>query len=145
MQVQKVRLGPDHHSYIVLGNDHLPIKPILRFIRYLDNTDKSIHTIRAYANHLKLFWDYLTDNKFDWSIITLDQLSGFVSWLRTSNTANNVIDINDIAYRKSTTINSILGCLASFYRYHQHLGNTKVTLHETVNLPGNRYKGSPDI
>jgi len=62
MQVQKVRLGSDRYSHIVIGDDYLPIKPILSFIRYLDNTDKSPHTIRAYANHLKLYWDYLTEN-----------------------------------------------------------------------------------
>ena len=48
MQVQKVHLGSDRYSHIVIGDDYLPIKPILGFIRYLDNTDKSPHTIRPF-------------------------------------------------------------------------------------------------
>lgn len=34
----------------------------------------------------------------------------------------------------------VLGCLSSFYRFHNQLGNTDVTITESVNLPGNRYK-----
>lgn len=140
MQVQKVCLGPDRYSHIVIGDDYLPIKPILGFIRYLDNIDKSPHTIRAYANHLKLYWDYLTENKFNWQTVSLDQLSGFVGWLRTSKANDNVISITESLNRKASTINAILGSLSSFYRYHHHLGNTEVTLTEPGNFHGSRYK-----
>lgn len=140
MKVQKVRLSPNRYSYIVLDDKHLPIQPILSYIRYLDNTDKSSHTVRAYANHLKLYWDYLGEYHLDWAKITLEGLSGFVGWLRNTNQSQNVIDLRESLNRKSTTINSILGCLSSFYRYHNHAGNTDVTLNETVNLPGSRYK-----
>jgi integrase/recombinase XerD len=112
MQVQKVHLGSDRYSHIVIGDDYLPIKPILGFIRYLDNTDKSPHTIRAYANHLKLYWDYLTENTFNWEIISLDHLSGFVGWLRTAKANNNVISLSESLERKASTINSILGSLS---------------------------------
>lgn len=35
----------------------------------------------------------------------------------------------------------ILGCLSSFYRFHNQIGNSNVTITETKNIPGgNRYK-----
>ncbi len=140
MKVQKIQLGVNHHSYIVIDNDYLPVKPILRFIRYLDNCDKSINTVRAYANHLKLFWDYLAENAIEWQKITLDQLSAFIRWLRSTKENDKIIYLNESQQRKSTTINSILGCLSSFYRYHHHAGNTDVVLAESTNFYGNRYK-----
>ncbi len=44
------------------------------------------------------------------------------------------------ADRKPASINVILGCLSSFYRFYNQLGNTDVKVTETVNLPNNRYK-----
>ena len=142
MIVQKVSLDFDRHSYIVLDNDYSPIKPILKFIRHLDNTGKSIHTVRSYAHHLKLYWDYLNENDLAWATITLEHLSEFVGWLRTNKSfaSDNVIDLEQRVQRQASSINSLLGCLASFYAFHNHLGNTNVSLKETVSLPGSRYK-----
>lgn len=140
MRVQKIRLGHSYFSYIVIGNDLKPIQPITKFLRYLESSDKSPHTIRAYANHLKLYWGYVTEHAIAWETISLEQLSSFVIWLRNKSTDNKIINISDRADRKASTINSILGSLSSFYRFHHHSGNTNVTLTESVNLPGSRYK-----
>lgn len=112
----------------------LPIEPITNFIRYLNNIDKSSHTIRAYANHLKLFWEYLSLAGYEWKTITIDSLAGFVGWLRKKDQNKNVIFLAESIDRKSSTINAILGCIASFYKYHNHLGNTDVKITEASNL-----------
>ena len=52
---------------IVVGDDHLPIDPIYRFLAYLDDVERSPNTIRSYAHHLKLFWDYLGCAKLAWT------------------------------------------------------------------------------
>ena len=140
MKVQKIRLAPDFCTWIVLGPNYLPIEPITSFIRYLNNTDKSPHTMRAYANHLKLYWEYLLKNDFDWKTVKLDCLAGFVGWLRQHDSYTNVISISGELNRKSSTINSILGCISSFYQYNNHLGVTDVHITEAANLPGSRYK-----
>ncbi|WP_296618851.1 hypothetical protein [Marivirga sp.] len=41
MKVQKIKLSPHDFSWLVLDDNHLPIKPITEFIRYLNNVDKS--------------------------------------------------------------------------------------------------------
>lgn len=142
MKVQKAQISPHEVTWYVLGNDHLPIKPITGFIRYLNNTDKSPCTIRGYAYSLKLFWEYLADKNIDWVTISLDGLAGFVGWLRIEQeTPAKIINITEpFSARKPATINVILGCLSSFYRYHNQVGNTEVTITESVNLANNRYK-----
>lgn len=53
----------------------------------------------------------------------------------------NVIDLTQLRIeRHNSSINTILGALSSFYRYHNQVGNTDFTLTEAVRLPGNRFK-----
>ncbi len=70
MKVQKIQLCANHHSYIVIDNDYLPVKPILRFIRYLDNCDKSINTVRAYAIRSGVYGSVEKINKHMRSLIS---------------------------------------------------------------------------
>ena len=61
--VQRARLpGSDRLVWLVVGDHHLPVEPVRRFLAYLDDVERSPNTLRAYAHHLKLFWDYL-----DWA------------------------------------------------------------------------------
>lgn len=141
MKVQKIKLSPYEYSWLVLDSNHLPIKPITEFIRYLNNVDKSPFTVRSYAYHLKLYWEFLDSKQIDWVKINLSQLAAFVGWLRELDNNSTVVDLmEDQTALKPATINVILGCLSSFYRYHNQLGNTEVTITESKNLPGNRYK-----
>lgn len=141
MKVQKIKLSPYDYSWLVLDDWHLPVKPITEFIRYLNNVDKSPFTVRSYAYHLKLYWEFLQTRQLDWTKISLSGLAAFVGWLRELDNEPRVINITEARWaRKPATINVILGCLSSFYRYHNQLGNTDVTITEPCNLPGNRYK-----
>ncbi len=141
MKVQKIKLSSYDVTWIVLDDNHLPIKPITEFVRYLNNVDKSPCTVKNYAYCLKLFWDYLADKQLNWKTINLASLAGFVGWLRQSKEPAQIVDLHEIqAARAPATINVILGCLSSFYRFHNQLGNTDIKVTETVNLPNNRYK-----
>ncbi|MCW8450792.1 tyrosine-type recombinase/integrase [Legionella quinlivanii] len=142
MKVQKIKLSPYEYSWLVLDDNYLPIKPITDFIRYLNDIDKSPFTVQSYAHHLKLFWEFLNENQLDWANINFSNLSAFVGWLREFKAEHNIIDfIHDNSKRKPATINVILGCLSSFYRFHNQIGNSNVTITETKNIPGgNRYK-----
>lgn len=139
MFVQKALLGPSQYIYLVLDENFLPIKPIQEFIRYLSNLERSPNTIRAYANHLKLYWEYLASIHKSWDAVKLDDLAGFLSWLRLQNT--DVIALRgQEAKRTETTVNAILSAITMFYNFHQQLGNTTVTLTTTSTAPARRYK-----
>lgn len=141
MKVQKIKLNSYDYSWLVLDKNHLPIKPITEFIRYLNNIDKSPYTIKSYAYCMKLFWEYLTFNQLNWNTINLANLAGFVGWLRQPKEKSQIVDLFEInTDRKPASINVILGCLSSFYRFHNQLGNTDVKVTESINLPNNRYK-----
>ncbi len=140
MKVQKIKLPDGAPSWIVIDDGYMPIKSITEFLNYLSNTGKSPSTIHSYANHLKLFWDYLALSQVEWDNIRLNELASFVGWLRTPSKNVNIISLPNASVRKASSINAILGCLASFYQFHRLIGNTDVNFKEETNGRGGRYK-----
>src|SRR5579885_1270103 len=87
MKVQRVRLPDDLVTWMVLDDDHTPVQPILSYLKYLHNLDRSPNTIRATAHRLKLFWEYLRDEHLCWKEMNVAQLAAFISWLRRQDSA----------------------------------------------------------
>ena len=53
MRVQRVLMpGTEFESWTVLGEDHMPVEPIERFLSYLMSIEKSPNTVKAYAHDL---------------------------------------------------------------------------------------------
>jgi len=124
MKVQKILItNTTEPHWIVIGDDFLPISPISEYLFFLRNTDKSIYTIRTYAHHLKIFWEYLQTKRLSWEKIALDHLAHFIA------TLNGLIDDNviylDASYSKRSerTINQIVNAVISFYQFHHRMGH----------------------
>src|SRR5437899_2401655 len=121
MKVQRVR-SPDTNrlSWIVLGDDFLPIKPILIFLKFMEDLGRSPNTIRAAAHNLKLFWEYLLDEHLDWKVVDLAQLAGFIPWLRNPRPSAIPEGIYKVE-RTDATIDQILTSIHVFYEFHIRL------------------------
>lgn len=122
--MQKVQFkGSEIPHWLVVGDDFLPISSISEYLLFLRNTGKSINTVRTYAHHLKLFWEYLTSRKLEWDKLNLDSLAYFVGILN-GLVDNNVIYLTQkTAKRSARTINQILNAVSGFYQFHHRLGN----------------------
>ncbi len=59
MKLQKAKLLDGRVAWMVLNDDYLPIEPIQKYLRYLDNLSRSPNTIVSYARDLKLYWEFL--------------------------------------------------------------------------------------
>ena len=66
----------------MLGDDQVPVEPVERFLAYLTSIEKSPNTIKAYAHDLKDWFAYLTRHGLDWQVVTVEDVAGFVAWLR---------------------------------------------------------------
>ena len=78
------------------------------YLAWLANVGRSPNTVRAYAHDLKLFWTFLADRGLGWDAVTLEQLGGFVGWLRQP--PGNVIVLSEAAWRRSPrSVNRALG------------------------------------
>ncbi|MUH00719.1 hypothetical protein F7734_53995 [Scytonema sp. UIC 10036] len=66
-----------------INSDYSVIIPIHDYLRYLENKNYSLNTIKAYARNLKLYWEFLQEIGIDWTQITILNLSEFIHWLKT--------------------------------------------------------------
>jgi len=121
MKVQRVRLADDSVTWVVLDDDHAPVQPILAYLKYLHNLDRSPNTIRATAHRLKLFWEYLRDEHLCWTEMDVAQLAAFIPWLRRQDPQMISIARN-LAKRTNATIDLTLGAVYGFYSYQMRLG-----------------------
>lgn len=142
MKVQRVRLQTDGRvSWLVLDDAYRPVAPIQEFLTYLMHIDRSPYTIRSYAYHLKLYWDYLADSKVDWMAVGVGELAHFVSWLRLPR--QMVVPLQEqMAQRSESTINVIVGAVYMFYDYHARVGTVAdLPLYRSQARPQRHYKG----
>jgi len=107
--------------WLVLGDDCLPIGPIDEFLTFHDVTGSSPNTSRAYAHHLKLYWEYLTEAGLDWRAATLQDIRQLLAWLRWGAPVNHTMRAIG-ERRKPSTINAILAAVTSFRVYHVRAG-----------------------
>ncbi len=120
MKVQRIHLPTEQVSWLVLDDDYVPVQPILAYLKFLSDLDRSPNTRRATAHHLKLFWEYLRDAHLCWREIDVAHLAAFITWLRRSEAEVISIETKP-ARRTNATIDQILGAIHSFYDFHIRL------------------------
>jgi len=142
VKVQRVRdADSEKVTWSVLGKDFLPIEPIQEYLSYLNNLEKSPNTVRSYAYHLKLYWQYLEESRLDWREVNVIELAEFVTWLRCPT--GSVISLQEVeAKRTEATVNLILTSVCMLYDFQERNGNvSEIPLYRSQFMPGKRYKG----
>lgn len=127
-------------AWMVIGDDFLPIEPVQEFLDYLRDIERSPNTIRAYAYHLKLYWEYLSQNGLDWTEVGVVELAEFLAWLRSPTPG--VLSISEQeAKRTESTVNAILSAACMLYDFHEKTGRVShIPLYKSQVMPGRRYK-----
>lgn len=139
MKVTPCAMPDGHKIWNVLDEDGETVPPILQYLTYLYHLQRSPNTLRAYAYHLKHFWEYLAANKFDWKTMKLDQLAGFITWMRSSG--NIVVIHQTMSKRTESSINAALAAVTAFYKFHEQVGGIEnLDLYSTKISISSRYK-----
>ena len=126
MRVQRVVMpSSGRESWTLLGDDLRPVEPVERFLAYLTAVEKSPNTIKAYAHDLKDWWEYLTRQAISWRAATLEDVAGFVAWLRLPPEARDgrVSVLPTVEHHCSaSSVNRKLAALTSFCEFHARHG-----------------------
>lgn len=61
MRVQEVILKDNNKRYMLIDGNGLPVIPVLKYLKYLDNTGKSRNTQKTYCYALKQYFAYLKE------------------------------------------------------------------------------------
>lgn len=127
MKVQKVIVEDKAYPlYLLLDSNFEVVEPVKRFIKYLDNTGKAPNTIKTYSYHLKLFYDFMTQQGIELEDLQFEELANFVGWLRNPTSDVNVIELKPKeAKRGETSVNAILNAVISFLEYLSRSENFK--------------------
>jgi site-specific recombinase XerD len=126
MRVQRVVM-PDSgaESWTLLGEDFRPVGPAEQFLGYLAAIERSPNTIKAYAHDLKDWLCYLAGSGWDWRSVTIEQLAGFISWLRLPPAARAGRAAGLPAtesYCAPASVQRKLSAVTSFYEFHARHG-----------------------
>lgn len=146
MEVVKVRTEDGKERYYVADDEGLPVEPILKFIRFKDNTNYARNTLRMYCQHLKLYFEYLQEQGLDFQKVTVDDLSLFVNWLQNPYKSLKVVPVTPVETARSPrTINIIINTVLAFYdyilRHEEYSNNVSERLKKFVTTPSRNFKG----
>jgi len=120
--MQRVDLGGGETTWTVLGPDHLPVDAIERFLEYLRQCDRSPNTVRSYARALALWWEFLALRERGWDGVQIEDLTGFLGWLRTG-LPPGVEPLGPVESQLgSATVAVRLQAVRSFYDFQQLRG-----------------------
>ena len=132
MLVQRVLLPATRcESWTVLGDDG-PVQPIERYLAYLTDIERSPNTVKAYAHDLKDWFVFLAGQGLDWREVRLEDVAGFVAWLRRPPAARDgaVAVLPSVEHHcGESTVNRKLSALSAFY---QHAARNGVDLGELL-------------
>jgi integrase/recombinase XerD len=122
MKVQEIHT-PNGKKYLLLDNEYNVIEPVKMFLKQQDVIGKSRNTLKNYAHHLKLYYEFLdvygmeamelgSDND-KCSIINV--FSEFIYWLKFGTLSTTNL-ITTVSLRENSTINIIIMVVTMFYR-----------------------------
>jgi integrase/recombinase XerD len=119
MRVQEI-VTPQYHykRYVIVDESGNLIVPVVRYLKYLDAIGRARNTLRSYAHGLSLYFTYLAQQALDYQEATLDDLGGFVLWLKNPYRSLKVLPVQPVVQaRANTTINNCLTAVSGFYDY----------------------------
>jgi integrase/recombinase XerD len=126
MRVQRVLMpGSGAESWTLLGDDQVPFEPAERFLGYLASIEKSPNTVKGYAHDLKDWFTYLAGHDLDWQVVTVEDVAGFVAWLRLPPEARDgkVAVLPCVGnHCSSASVNRKLAALTSFCEFYARHG-----------------------
>lgn len=118
MKVQEIKLENNQKRYLLVDDKGFPIVPVAKYLKYIDNIEKSFNTQKTYAYALKLYFEYLQEIDLDYREININILCDFVGWLRNPYESNKVVNIKPTkAKRTEKTVNLNITVVTNFYDY----------------------------
>lgn len=118
MRVQEIVTPHRQKRYVVIDDSGNLVVPIVRYLKYLDAIGRARNTLRAYAQGLSLYFTYLAQQDLNYQHVTLDDLGGFVLWLKNPYRSLKVLPVQPVVQaRTNRTINLIITTVSGFYDY----------------------------
>ncbi len=141
MRVDTVITQDGRTRYMLVDSNCDPVLPVLRFLKFKDNGETARNSLRAYCQHLKLYFEFLEQENLDYRQVNIDDMASFMRWLQNPYGNLKVIPVAPVtAPRKPATVNIVISTVLNFYDYLMRHEDYNVQLSERLKktIPGNR-------
>lgn len=133
MKVEQVITKEGKTRYILLNNEGKPVEPVIKFLKFKDNSGSARETLRAYSYHLKLFFEFLEQKGLDYHDLGIDEMAEFLRWLQNPHANIKVSSITPVTpIRKPNTVNTIMTAVEVFYDYLNRHVDYSINLSERL-------------
>ncbi|MGR5969561.1 tyrosine-type recombinase/integrase [Bacillus paranthracis] len=118
MRVIQVITSDNKTRYMLVNSYGEMVMPVMKFIKYKDNTGTARNTLRSYCYALKLYFEFLEQKEISYTNVGIDELAEFVRWLQNPFQHVKVTSIHNTSKkRKARSINIYLDKVYAFYDY----------------------------
>lgn len=83
MRVVKVLTSDNRERYMLFDNEGEPVLLALEYLKFKDNSGSARNSLRAYCQHLKLFFEFLSQAKLDYKKVGIDEMAAFCAGFKT--------------------------------------------------------------
>ena len=145
MKVIQIKTEGNLIRYYLADEKGVPVEPVIKFLKFKDNTGYARNTLRMYCTHLKHYFTYLEARKRDFEVVNIDDLASFVAWLQNPYIYQKVVPLLLTPARKPQTVNIIVDTVIAFYdylsRHELYEGKLSQALVKFIRHPGRNYRG----
>jgi hypothetical protein len=144
MKVVELKTVEGKVRYYLADDAGAPVSPVLKYLRFKDNTGYARNTLRMHCIHLKHFFTYLGEAGKDYEQVNIDDLAGFLAWLKNPDILKKVVALRFESEHQPQTINAMVDTVVMFYDYllrHEGMENQlSERLVKFVRDPGRNYR-----
>jgi len=146
MKVTTIRTPDNKERYMLVDSNGLSVDVVNKYLKYKDSYGSARNTLKTYAYHLKLYFEYIEQSKLDYLNVDIDSMANFLYWLQTPHDSLSVINIKPTeSKRNARSINIIISVVLDFYDYllrnSVYEGKISEQLKKEMSISKKGYKG----
>lgn len=133
MKVDTVVTSDGRTRYMLVDSNCDPVLPVLKYLKFRDNGDAARNSLRAYCQHLKLYFEFLEQKGLDYRQVGIDDMADFMRWLQNPFGSLKVLPVTPVmSTRGARTINTIISTVLNFYDYLMRHEDYSIQLSERL-------------
>lgn len=118
---QRIALGAASPTYTVIdAKTFMPLPPVDDYLRFLEQTQASPHTIRSYASALAGWFTYLDFERVGWDAFPVGVFGNYLDWVRAGGPPLGQARIGTVdptQPRAASTVKLRAAAVFAFYRW----------------------------
>lgn len=144
MKVNELKTVEGKVRYYLSDDTGAPVPPVLKYLKFKNNAGYARNTLRMHCIHLKHFFTYLGEAEKDYEQVNIDDLAGFLAWLKNPDILKKVVPLRFEPKHQPQTINAMVDTVVMFYDYflrHEGMENhLSEKLVKFIRDPGRNYR-----